>query len=115
MIITRHQYWRRHKHEIEVKGTGDGDGEDDEPAAPSGSGGKGVASVTALQVPRVDNSLAKRQRYSQQDDILLARFWATSPKGTSDKIFQAFAKEVRTPPYWTFEQKRINLTDFCFH
>ena len=33
-------------------------------------------------------------RYSKEDDILLAKHFANKPEGTSDQIFQAFAKLV---------------------
>ena len=47
-----------------------------------------------LQIPQGGASQPKRQRYSHEDDILLAKFWATDPKGTSDKLFQEFARIV---------------------
>ncbi len=36
----------------------------------------------------------KKMRYSKQDDILLAKFFYGKPEGTSDKIFQQFARQV---------------------
>lgn len=60
------KYWRRHKHELEP---------DDSGQAPA-------------PLPE------KKMRYSTGDDILLARFFADRPQGTSDQIFQAFAKLV---------------------
>ena len=33
-------------------------------------------------------------RYSRTDDTLLARFFALRPEGTSDKIFQSFARQA---------------------
>ena len=33
-------------------------------------------------------------RYSRQDDILLAKYFVNKPEGTSDKIFQMFARLV---------------------
>ncbi|KAG8929564.1 hypothetical protein FRC03_012199 [Tulasnella sp. 419] len=80
------KYWRRHRHEIEVNG-----GDDEE-------GGPGISSVP-LQVPQPGGNVAKRQRYSQADDVLLAKFWATNPQGTSDKLFQAFAKQHPHHPW----------------
>lgn len=61
------KYWRRHKHELEPDESG-------QPPAP---------------LPE------KKLRYSAGDDILLGRYFATRPQGTSDQIFQAFAKQVR--------------------
>ncbi|KIJ49439.1 hypothetical protein M422DRAFT_27806 [Sphaerobolus stellatus SS14] len=59
------KYWRRHKHELEP----------DENGQPQ-----------AAPLPE------KKLRYSRDDDILLARYFATRPSGTSDQIFQAFSK-----------------------
>lgn len=50
--------------------------------------------MPTLQVPQHNGPASKRQRYSHEDDILLARFWATEPQGTSDKLFQDFARAV---------------------
>lgn len=36
----------------------------------------------------------KKMRYSKQDDSLLARFFYEKPEGTSDKVFQMFARMV---------------------
>ncbi|GJJ06514.1 hypothetical protein Clacol_000706 [Clathrus columnatus] len=58
------KYWRRHKHELEPDETG------------------------GLPAPLPE----KKLRYSNDDDIFLARYFATQPQGTSDQIFQAFAK-----------------------
>jgi len=58
------KYWRRHKHELEPDDAG-------QPPAP---------------LPE------KKLRYSSSDDILLARYFAIRPQGTSDQIFQGFAK-----------------------
>jgi len=60
------KFYRRHKHEVHHE-------EGDEP----------------IPVPP-----EKKMRYSRGDDILLARFFATHPEGTSDKIFQSFARLV---------------------
>ena len=60
------KYYRRHKHELHRNNA-------DEP----------------LPLPP-----EKKMRYSRDDDILLARHFATKPEGTSDQIFQAFAKLV---------------------
>jgi hypothetical protein len=59
------KYWRRHKHELYRDGT------EDVPLPPE-----------------------KKMRYSHADDILLARYFFTKPEGTSDQIFQAFARGV---------------------
>ena len=42
-------------------------------------------------VPRPD----KKRKYDFNDDLLLAKYFASKPAGTSDFIFQAFAREVR--------------------
>ncbi|KAG5219823.1 MYB transcription factor [Salix suchowensis] len=34
----------------------------------------------------------KKMRYSREDDILLAKYFAEKPEGTSDKVFQAFGR-----------------------
>jgi len=58
------KFYRRHKHELHHE-------EGDEPLpAPS----------------------EKKMRYSRADDILLARHFLHKPEGTSDKIFQSFAR-----------------------
>ena len=62
------KFWRRHKHELNRT-------EEDEP----------------LPVPP-----DKKMRYSKEDDILLAKYFYTKPDGTSDKIFQAFGRQVRS-------------------
>lgn len=62
------KFWRRHKHEYEPQ---DGDGK--------------------LMVPQPPE---KKMRYSRQDDVLLARWFVEKHNGTSDQIFQAFAREV---------------------
>jgi hypothetical protein len=60
------KFWRRHKHELNHTET-----DDPLPAPP-----------------------AKKMRYSAEDDILLAKFFATNPPGISDKVFQAFARQA---------------------
>ena len=37
---------------------------------------------------------SKKMRYGKNDDVLLAQYFAKRPEGTSDSLFQAFAKEV---------------------
>ncbi|KIK67480.1 hypothetical protein GYMLUDRAFT_238760 [Collybiopsis luxurians FD-317 M1] len=58
------KFWRRHKHELERN-------EGDEP------------------LPQPPD---KKMRYSRSDDVLLAKHFCNKPDGTSDKIFQAFAR-----------------------
>lgn len=65
------KFYRRHKHELNHT-------EEDEP----------------LPLPP-----EKKMRYSRSDDILLARFFLNKPDGTSDKIFQGFARDVSLLPY----------------
>ena len=60
------KYYRRHKHELHRV-----EGDEPLPAPPS-----------------------KKMRYGRNDDILLARYFVNRPEGTSDKIFQEFAKIV---------------------
>lgn len=60
------KFYRRHKHELNHT-------EEDEP----------------LPLPP-----EKKMRYSRSDDVLLARFFSNKPEGTSDKIFQGFARDV---------------------
>lgn len=60
------KFYRRHKHELNHT-------EEDEP----------------LPLPP-----EKKMRYSRADDILLAKFFFNKPEGTSDKIFQAFGRDV---------------------
>jgi hypothetical protein len=60
------KFYRRHKHEIHHV-----DGDDPLPQAPD-----------------------KKMRYSRADDILLAKYFHQKPEGTSDKVFQAFARLV---------------------
>lgn len=62
------KYYRRHKHELHH-----GEGDDPLPQAPE-----------------------KKLRYSRKDDILLAKHFHQKPEGTSDKLFQAFARQVGT-------------------
>lgn len=64
------KYWRRHKHEIEPT-----DGEAPPPVRP-----------------------AKKMRYSKDDDVLLAKHFMTPRDGTSDQIFQNFARLVSVLP-----------------
>ncbi|KAF7976074.1 hypothetical protein HWV62_7630 [Athelia sp. TMB] len=58
------KFWRRHKHELEHS-----DADEPLPAAPE-----------------------KKMRYSRQDDVLIAKHFLDKPEGTSDKVFQAFAR-----------------------
>ena len=60
------KFYRRHKHELHHE-----EGDEPLPAPPE-----------------------KKMRYSRTDDTLLARFFALRPEGTSDKIFQSFARQV---------------------
>ncbi|KAG8933362.1 hypothetical protein FRC01_009687 [Tulasnella sp. 417] len=89
------KYWRRHRHEIEVPSNpaDPGAGASVDHAGPTSTF---IAGSNGLQIPSAPAQIAKRQRYSHEDDILLARFWAQEPQGTSDKLFQEFARMVRT-------------------
>ena len=60
------KFYRRHKHELHRE-----PGDEPLPAPPE-----------------------KKMRYSKQDDVLLAKFFVNKPEGTSDKIFQAFGRQV---------------------
>ncbi|KAJ3533852.1 hypothetical protein NMY22_g7167 [Coprinellus aureogranulatus] len=65
------KFWRRHKHELV--------GADEEGAPP----------------PPPE----KKVRYSKQDDILLAKFFNEKPEGTSDQMFQNFARQHPHHPW----------------
>ncbi|KAJ4497204.1 hypothetical protein C8R41DRAFT_823635 [Lentinula lateritia] len=65
------KFWRRHKHELQHS-------QNDDP----------------LPVPP-----DKKLRYSRSDDVLLAKHFCNKPDGTSDKIFQAFAREHPHHPW----------------
>jgi hypothetical protein len=43
-------------------------------------------------VPRPE----KKKKYDFKDDLLLAKYFVQKPVGTSDSIFQAFARDVRS-------------------
>ncbi|KAI0633415.1 hypothetical protein C8Q77DRAFT_1114840 [Trametes polyzona] len=58
------KFYRRHKHELHHT-----PGDDPLPAPPE-----------------------KKMRYSRHDDVLLAKYFINKPEGTSDKIFQTFAR-----------------------
>lgn len=60
------KFYRRHKHELHHE-----DGDDPLPQPPE-----------------------KKMRYSKNDDVLLAKFFAHKREGTSDKIFQEFGRLV---------------------
>ncbi len=60
------KFYRRHKHELHHT-----PGDEPLPAPPE-----------------------KKMRYSRQDDVLLAKHFINKPEGTSDKIFQNFARLV---------------------
>jgi len=81
------KYWRRHRHEIE------GENELHIPATPTGPP-------------------AKRARYGHEDDVLLAKYFVQKPEGTSDVIFQAFAKTHPHHPWkgWQ-EHHRIHKAE----
>jgi hypothetical protein len=48
----------------------------------------------APAIPRPE----KKRKYDLKDDLLLAKYFA-QPVGTSDAIFQAFARDVRLRVY----------------
>ncbi|KNZ80277.1 hypothetical protein J132_06703 [Termitomyces sp. J132] len=77
------KFWRRHKHEFSADET-------TEPPPPAPE---------------------KKMRYSREDDILLARYFASKPEGTSDKIFQIFGRMYPHHPWkgWQ-EHHRIHKT-----
>jgi hypothetical protein len=60
------KFWRRHKHEL-------------------------FRSADDAPLPQAPE---KKMRYGHADDVLLARYFYERPEGTSDKIFQTFAREV---------------------
>ena len=61
------KFYRRHKHELEHK-----EGDDPLPPPPT-----------------------KKMRYTKADDVLLAKFFANRPEGTTDKVFPEFGRIVR--------------------
>jgi hypothetical protein len=61
------KFYRRHKHELYHE-----EGDDPLPRPPE-----------------------KKMRYSKGDDALLAKYFATTREGTSDKMFQEFARQVK--------------------
>ncbi|CAL1707063.1 unnamed protein product [Somion occarium] len=65
------KFYRRHKHELHHT-------EGDEPLPPPPE---------------------KKMRYSKMDDVLLAKYFYDKPEGTSDKIFQQFAREHPHHPW----------------
>ncbi|KAJ7072356.1 hypothetical protein C8F01DRAFT_1103674 [Mycena amicta] len=65
------KFWRRHKHELE----------------------RGPADAPVPPPPE------KKMRYSRSDDIILAKYFMNKVDGTSDKIFQAFAR-IHTSHPW---------------
>ncbi|KAG6861906.1 hypothetical protein C0995_009856 [Termitomyces sp. Mi166 len=65
------KFWRRHKHEFNGDETG-------QPLPPAPE---------------------KKMRYSREDDILLARYFAEKRDGTSDKIFQNFGRMYPHHPW----------------
>ncbi|EJD03052.1 uncharacterized protein FOMMEDRAFT_140811 [Fomitiporia mediterranea MF3/22] len=65
------KYYRRHKHELNRV-----EGDEPLPAPPT-----------------------KKMRYGRNDDILLAQYFVNKPEGTSDKIFQEFAKIYTHHPW----------------
>ncbi|KAI0655972.1 hypothetical protein C8Q70DRAFT_922742 [Cubamyces menziesii] len=65
------KFYRRHKHELHHA-----PGDEPLPAPPE-----------------------KKMRYSRQDDVLLAKYFVNKPEGTSDKIFQTFARQHPHHPW----------------
>ncbi|CDO76180.1 hypothetical protein BN946_scf185037.g3 [Trametes cinnabarina] len=65
------KFYRRHKHELHHT-----PGDEPLPAPPE-----------------------KKMRYSRQDDVLLAKYFINKPEGTSDKIFQTFARQYPHHPW----------------
>ncbi|KAI8993801.1 hypothetical protein BD414DRAFT_480470 [Trametes punicea] len=65
------KFYRRHKHELHYT-----PGDEPLPAPPE-----------------------KKMRYSRHDDVLLAKYFINKPEGTSDKIFQAFARQHPHHPW----------------
>jgi hypothetical protein len=68
------KYYRRHKHELFPE-----------------AGGLG-----AVSIPLPPD---KKLRYSRADDVLIARYLFSRPEGTSDKIFQEFARQHGHHPW----------------
>ena len=78
------KFYRRHKHELNHA-----DGDEPLPLPPE-----------------------KKMRYSRADDVLLAKFFAEKPEGTSDKVFQHFGRVVRLLP--VFKTRVLCGLTACF-
>ncbi|KAG8685162.1 hypothetical protein FRC08_013268 [Ceratobasidium sp. 394] len=91
------KYWRRHKHELE--------------AETNPSSASAQPHPQEAQQPLPEGPPQKRKRYDHEDDMLLARYFATGPQGTSDAIFQRFARIHPHHPWkgWQ-EHHRIHKT-----
>ncbi|KAG8741937.1 hypothetical protein FRC10_002248 [Ceratobasidium sp. 414] len=91
------KYWRRHKHELEAE------------TNPSNASSTQPHHQDTQPLP--EGPPQKRKRYDHEDDMLLARYFATGPQGTSDAIFQRFARTHPHHPWkgWQ-EHHRIHKT-----
>lgn len=94
------KYWRRHKHELEA-----------DPTSSTSTNPSSGAHPNQTEQPLPEGPPQKRKRYDHDDDMLLAQYFATGPQGTSDAIFQRFARLHPHHPWkgWQ-EHHRIHKT-----
>ncbi|KAG9120573.1 hypothetical protein FRC07_003878, partial [Ceratobasidium sp. 392] len=97
------KYWRRHKHELEAE-TANPPSSSNQPHHPNHP-------HPETHQPLPEGPPQKRKRYDHEDDMLLAHYFATNPQGTSDAIFQRFARTHPHHPWkgWQ-EHHRIHKT-----
>ncbi|KAB5594686.1 hypothetical protein CTheo_1833 [Ceratobasidium theobromae] len=102
------KYWRRHKHELETEAPNPPPTTSfTHPQPPHAQ----PQSQPQEQQPLPQGPPQKRKRYDHDDDMLLAQYFATGPQGTSDAIFQRFARMHPHHPWkgWQ-EHHRIHKT-----
>ncbi|KAF8741224.1 BRCT domain, a BRCA1 C-terminus domain, partial [Rhizoctonia solani] len=86
------KYWRRHKHELEADPSMAANQPPTTSFSHPSTSAAASASTSAPDQPLPQGPPQKRKRYDNEDDLLLARYFATGPQGTSDAIFQRFAQ-----------------------
>ncbi|ELU41904.1 hypothetical protein AG1IA_04066 [Rhizoctonia solani AG-1 IA] len=82
------KYWRRHKHELEADPSMAANQPPTTSFSHPSTSAAASASTSAPDQPLPQGPPQKRKRYDNEDDLLLARYFATGPQGTSDAIFQ---------------------------
>ncbi|QRW19117.1 BRCA1 carboxy-terminus (BRCT) domain protein [Rhizoctonia solani] len=86
------KYWRRHKHELEADPSMAANQPPTTSFSHPSTSAAASTSTSAPDQPLPQGPPQKRKRYDNEDDLLLARYFATGPQGTSDAIFQRFAQ-----------------------